>query len=676
VNALHLITGEYPPACGGVGDYSAVLARGLAAAGCHVHVWAPAADRTEAEPAGVTRHHLPRRFGPRALRLLDAALREASPGRTILVQYAPNAFGFRGVNLLFCGWLLRRRLRGDDVRVMFHEPFFYFAWERPWRNALALAHRLMAMALLAASRVVYLSSESWRPLLAPYAPAGAPPMVRAPIPSTVPVVTDPPAVAVARRALGGGREGPIVGHFGTYGTHIAPRLEMALAHVLAEVPAATVVCLGRNARTFAATLRQKHPAFAPRVAAVHAESPAALSVHLQACDLLIQPYPEGVTTRRTSMMAGLAHAVAIVTTHGRYTEPLWREADAPSAAPADDVPAFLRICALLATDVGRRRAAAAAGRRFYGRHASVARALRPFLPPVPDAPVVLGVHAQSAAEASAEPMVRGLGSLRRLSGVERCNLQFADHDAGEDVPGFEACRVLTTDSRTVSGIEARRKPVVAEIFAWLAARALHGGSRYFAYLNAEAGLRQDVVDLARHDGRTAYVLARTSTDDCGAPGELQLAGIDGLIIDARWWLVNAWRFRPYILGEPIWDSVYASLCLCHGNGVLVYRPGELIHEGHPVAWRDGPCQDYLRLLAALDAPYLSLWCRFHAAAVESIGRVGGERDLQALARATFVWQPSRRLRLLQSARAFKARLRHALQSSGHPPLARRRERPA
>jgi hypothetical protein len=37
----HMITGEYPPQAGGVSDYSRVVARGLAAAGDTVHVYAP-----------------------------------------------------------------------------------------------------------------------------------------------------------------------------------------------------------------------------------------------------------------------------------------------------------------------------------------------------------------------------------------------------------------------------------------------------------------------------------------------------------------------------------------------------------------------------------------------------------------------------------------------------------
>ncbi len=37
----HIITGEYPPAIGGVSSYTQLVAEGLAAAGDAVHVWCP-----------------------------------------------------------------------------------------------------------------------------------------------------------------------------------------------------------------------------------------------------------------------------------------------------------------------------------------------------------------------------------------------------------------------------------------------------------------------------------------------------------------------------------------------------------------------------------------------------------------------------------------------------------
>ena len=53
--------------------------------------------------------------------------------------------------------------------------------------------------------------------------------------------------------------------------------------------------------------------------------PQALADHIGACDLLIQPYPDGISSRRTSAMAGLALGIPVITTTGSLTESLWAE---------------------------------------------------------------------------------------------------------------------------------------------------------------------------------------------------------------------------------------------------------------------------------------------------------------------------------------------------------------
>ena len=209
---VHILTGEYPPQCGGVGDYTRLVADALTAGGFAVHVWCPAV--TDGVTDGVTLHRLPDVFGHGSRQLLEAAL-AASPG-TVLLQYVPNALGARGANLPFCLWLRRMRGRGTDVRVMFHEPYFYFSWRHPLGNVLALLQRVMAAVLLRASNVVYLSTETWVRYLRPLAPPQTP-MVVAPMPSTVPSAADPRDVSRWRaRHEGQDGDAAIVGHFGTY----------------------------------------------------------------------------------------------------------------------------------------------------------------------------------------------------------------------------------------------------------------------------------------------------------------------------------------------------------------------------------------------------------------------------------------------------------------------------
>lgn len=341
MNTWHLLAPEYPPGCGGVGDYTALLADGLARAGDRVHVW----------HSGT----LPDRFGDKSRRRIDAAL-AADPG-IVLVQYVPAAFGLRGLNLPFCQWVSRLARGGVDVRVMFHEPFFYFGLDRPWRNALALVQRVMASILLRAATRVYYSSEAWTRLLARYGPPADAEVL--PIPATIPV--DVPADAIAR-ARARRRGDFVIGHFGTYGEHIAGELSAVLPEILRRVPGARVLLAGRGAGGFA---RLQDPDVRSRIDVMDATDGASIAAALRACDLLVQPYPDGVTTRRTSMMAALSTGVAVVTTRGDLTERVWADVDAVALSPAGDPSAMAACTASLAADAAARRALGARGRRLY-----------------------------------------------------------------------------------------------------------------------------------------------------------------------------------------------------------------------------------------------------------------------------------------------------------------------
>ncbi len=366
----HLITGEYPPAGGGVGEYTQALAHALAAEGCEPHVWAPADPardgRVEVHRAG---------FAGAGLRRLDAELDAFAAPRTLLVQYAPQAFGRRGMNVAFCRWVLRRAKRGDDVRVMFHEPYVQFGWRRPQRNVLALANRWMAMLLLRAARAAYVSTPAWERLLRPWAPRALGAMRWLPIPSTVPRVDDPEAVAVLRAQIGANVPGRhVVGHFGTYGGMIAPLLEPALLAILAPPSTSVALLLGDGGPAFAERLVRADPALRGRLVAPGRLPRERLSVHLQACDVLVQPYPDGVSARRTTMMAALANGVAAVTTFGRFTEPEWRESGIPLVPPGH-ASALAAEALNLLDDDARRRDLAARGREFYERNFAMQRTI-------------------------------------------------------------------------------------------------------------------------------------------------------------------------------------------------------------------------------------------------------------------------------------------------------------
>jgi hypothetical protein len=348
-----------------------LLARGLARAGDEVHVWAPAvAGESPADP-GVTAHRLPGRFGTGALAQLDAALGRAERPFRLLVQYVPHMYGCKAMNLPFCAWLLgRHRWR---PWVMFHEVAFPMRRGQPLRhNVLGAVQRVMAGLVLRAAERVFVSTPAWEPLLRRLAPLRRAP-TWLPVPSGVALEADPAAVAVLRQRLLSDPGALVLGHFGTFGGAGAAAVAAVHPPLLGAGPGRVALLVGRGGQEFAGQLLAAHPRLAGRVHAAGELTPEEAALHLRACDLLLQPYPDGVTGRRTTLMAGLALGLPVVTTHGPLTEPLWEHERLTALVPAGDTAALAAAAERLVADRDARRRLGERGRAGYRRYFSLDR---------------------------------------------------------------------------------------------------------------------------------------------------------------------------------------------------------------------------------------------------------------------------------------------------------------
>ncbi len=356
----HVVTGEYPPQRGGVSTHTRQVARGLAAAGDEVTIWAPPAPAPDPSDAGVVVRRLPDTFGRRSLRLLDAALDGDASPRRLLVQYVPHAYGWKGANVPFCRWVASRRR--DAVWAMFHEVGFPFdVRQPPLRNVLALTNRMMARLVARSASRIFVSIPGWRAMLEPLTTPDTE-FTWAPVPSGIAVSADVARVAALRTALGDGR--PLVGHFGTFPPAIQAQLADALPHLLARGDC-RVVLIGPRGDELRATLVARDSALASRVVSTGALPERDVSAHIAACDVMLQPYPDGISTRRTSAMAALAHGVAVVSTSGWLTEPVWRASDAVALVDVGDADALASAAERLLVSDEARASLAATGRRLY-----------------------------------------------------------------------------------------------------------------------------------------------------------------------------------------------------------------------------------------------------------------------------------------------------------------------
>jgi glycosyltransferase involved in cell wall biosynthesis len=372
-----ILTCEYPPGCGGVGDYTAQVAAALAVAGDTVTVFCPPkpahvsweAGQAVVDQAKVDVVILDDVYGRLGRRAIDERLNRgpSTIPSTILVQYVPTGFGLRGANIPWCRWLLERsRRHGNDVRVMFHEPYFEFTWSPIRQNALAIAERVMAKILLRAASRVYLSTDAWRRYLAPHMPGGRPQeLVTLPIPSAIPRCDRVSEIAERRGQILGSSANQLVGHFGTFGSEVAPMLEAALTQVLNGGSKIAAVCVGSGSEEFVRSLAGAAPMVRGRLQGTGRVSASEAALVLSACDLLLQPYPDGVTTRRTSVMAGLINARAIVATTGHLTESVWADTGAVALAAARDTESFVAAARTLLSRDDDRSALAGRGEKAY-----------------------------------------------------------------------------------------------------------------------------------------------------------------------------------------------------------------------------------------------------------------------------------------------------------------------
>lgn len=351
----HVITGEYPPDVGGVGDYTALVADALAGCGERVHVWCPGAAGA-LSAGGVTVHRELGRFRSADLRRMSAALQGAP--RRLLVQWVPHAFGRRSLNLTFCRWLRDRAAAGDEIDVIVHEPFL------PFRGsarviAAAVVHRVMAMLLLRAAARVWVVTPAWERCLRPYAPQRELGFKWLPVPSTIPIATG----SAARQQLVPS-DGFLIGSFATGGPYAEKALRDFILPLLVKRPEVHLLLVGRGSDPLRAALAGGDGAIGSRIHATGCLGLAELSLHVLACDVAVQPYADGVCGRRTSAMAFLAHGRPLVTTDGRFTERLWREG-AVALVPAATPERLTEVIGQLMANDAERDRLARAGRDLY-----------------------------------------------------------------------------------------------------------------------------------------------------------------------------------------------------------------------------------------------------------------------------------------------------------------------
>lgn len=230
-------------------------------------------------------------------------------------------------------------------------------------------------------------------------------------------------------------------------------------------------------------------------------------------------------------------------------------------------------------------------------------------------------------EAAAQASLAALAS----SHVECVNLGYVDDPPSE--AALPQRRVLTRDAPRVAGVPGARKPVIPEMLDALATEASARGIPRIGLVNGDIIVLPEAIARVAALDRPAAAIARVDVGG-GAPDADLLYGVDMFVFDLAFWRRERRRFRPYLLGEAVWDNVYAAIAICHG-GILLNRERLILHDRHPSATPGSPFERYVHLLAARDRSYFTLWCHYVARAEALRARGGSADEESALQREVF-----------------------------------------
>jgi hypothetical protein len=298
------------------------------------------------------------------LRRVGRRLNGLPGSRRLLVQWVPHGYGYRSINVGFAIWLACRAwLRHDELHLMIHEP--YLRLSRPLKYlAVSVVQRLMLAIAGSGAAHIWISIATWADVVRRYVPRRVP-IQWLPVPSPTlhgANVADTAAVRVKATTP----DQPIVGHFSSHSAVVTPLLALAL-DVVMQRSAAAVLLIGRDSDTFRAQYLATRPNLVQRVYATGILDGDALSRHLEACELMIQPFPDGINARHTSALASLALGVPVVTNSGPHTEAFWRDSDAVALASAPDGVGVGEAAVDLLQDSSRRAHLADQALKLYDR---------------------------------------------------------------------------------------------------------------------------------------------------------------------------------------------------------------------------------------------------------------------------------------------------------------------
>ncbi len=323
---IGLITGEYPPQQGGVGDFTRELVRALIAVGHEAQVITSAVSHQSSVVSGrqvdeIVVQHAVSSWGTRCWgEIADVAKRQQLD--VLNIQYEPVAYAMHvGVNFLPSAWV-RRRIEVPIITT-FHDLLVPYLFPKAGRLRWKVVEYLVRR-----SDAVIVTNEEDRARLSNFQLLSSN-LHTIPIGSNIdPARAGAFDLAVERVRWGIQSDEQVLGYFGFLSLSKGGSDLMQALKVLSEsgLPVKLLLIGGRTGSSdltnaeYATQVERLIESLGvkERVIATGYLEPPDVSRALLACDVMVLPYVDGASLRRGSLLAAIAHGKAIVTTEPRY----------------------------------------------------------------------------------------------------------------------------------------------------------------------------------------------------------------------------------------------------------------------------------------------------------------------------------------------------------------------
>lgn len=323
---IALLSAEYPPAPGGIGDYTQHLGRALFSRGHALSVWTTDSTGWVAvNPESGSRRPMPllplnkaQPWGWRAWRSVLGLVAEEQPD-ILHIQYQTGAYGMHPA-INFLPWRVRRVPNRPRIIVTAHdllEPYLF-------PKAGPLRRHVTFQMLADADAVVVTNGDDLERVIKAKQFAVAPRLI--PIGSNIAVAPPAGYERMAWRArLGVGEEETLVAYFGLMGrSKGVDMLVAAIAQLPREVK---LLIIGGEATApqdvaYRAQVLAQIEALnlAERVITTGHVDEQDVSAYLLTADVAALPFDDGASFRRGSLLAALAHGLPVVTTWPKEEE--------------------------------------------------------------------------------------------------------------------------------------------------------------------------------------------------------------------------------------------------------------------------------------------------------------------------------------------------------------------